>query len=322
MLNDKMNALTVLMVTGVLLFGYALLPAQEYKIGSDDVIGVTFWQQPELNTVVRVTQEGIVSLPVIGEMQAAGLTTGELSREILDKISFYNRNISQATVTVVEFNSQKVFIQGQILNPGKYAFEALPGVWDLLQEAGGPTESADLSRVELIRGSGKDAGKSQIIDLKRMREKGRLDELPQLRPGDAVNVPRLPLGIQADLFGGPAYAGKNVFYVYGEVAKPGMFPLEASLDVLEGVVLAGGPTNSANLKKVRVVVKGPGNSRVYTINMEEYTRQGTPRRFLLHPEDTIIVTEKRGNALGAIWSGIRDVVPFAGAIASIVLLAR
>jgi polysaccharide export outer membrane protein len=295
---------------------------QEYKIGTEDVLKVTFWQQPELNTVVKVTKEGKITLPVIGDVQASGLSTDELSRTILEKISFFNRNISQATITVLEYNSQKVFIQGQVLNPGKYTFEVIPDVWDLIREAGGPTESADLSRIEVIRGSGSEAGKSEVINLKRWQEKGELDKLPALKPGDVVDVPRLPLGIQADKISGPAYAGKNVFYVYGEVARPGMFPLETSIDVLEGLVLAGGPTPSANLKKVTVVVKSSGYSQVYTLNMQQYTRQGTPRRFILHPEDTIIVGGRKGSALTAIWHGVRDVIPFAGAIASIVLLGR
>ena len=82
-----------------------------YKIGLEDLIRITFWQQPELNTTARVTQDGKINLPVIGEVQAGGLTTEELSKTILEKISFYNRSISQATVTVIEYNSQKIFIR-------------------------------------------------------------------------------------------------------------------------------------------------------------------------------------------------------------------
>ena len=101
-----------------------------------------------------------------------------------------------------------------------------------------------------------------------------------------------------------------------------MFPLETTLDVLEGLILAGGPTPLANLQKVKVVVKSSANSQVFTLNMEEYTKQGTPRRFILHPEDTIIISARKGNIFGAIWGGVRDVMPFVGAIASLILLAR
>jgi hypothetical protein len=174
----------------------------------------------------------------------------------------------------------------------------------------------------VISGSGSQAGKSELVNLKRLQEKGELDKLPNLKPGVLVNVPRLPLGIQADNLTGPAYTGKNVFYVYGQVAKPGMFPLETTIDVLEGLVLAGGPTPNANLKNVKVVVKSAGNSQVYTLNVEKYTKQGTPKRFVLHPEDTIIIDAKKRNVLGSIWGGVRDVFPFVGAIASVILLAR
>jgi len=146
--------------------------------------------------------------------------------------------------------------------------------------------------------------------------------LPALQPADAVNIPRLPLGIQAGNFVSPTYTGKNVFYVYGEVAKPGMFPLETSLDVLEGLVLAGGPTGEANLKKVKVVVKSSTTSQVYTLNMEEYTKQGAPARFILHPEDTIIIGGKKKNVFGALWGGVKDLMPFVGAITGVIILAR
>lgn len=302
--------------------GNAADQAQSYRIGVDDVIKVAFWQQPDLNTVARVTQEGKVSLPVIGEVQASGLATEELANSILEKISFYNRNISQASVIVVEYNSQKVFVQGQVRNPGKYTFELIPNLLDLLREAGGPTEFADLTRVAVVRGSGKDAGKTEIINLKKLQEKAELDKLPRLKTGDTVNFPKLPLGIQGDNLPAEDYQGKKVFYVYGEVARPGMLPLETPLDVLEGLVLAGGPTSSANLKKVKVIVKGVDNSQVYTLNMEEYAKQGTPQRFVLHPEDTIVIPAKKRNVLGTIWGGVRDVIPFVGAIASVILLAR
>jgi hypothetical protein len=176
--------------------------------------------------------------------------------------------------------------------------------------------------VEVIKGSGSQAGKAELVNLKKLQEKRELDKLPNLSPGDLVNIPRLPLGIQADNITAPAYTGKNVFYVYGEVAKPGMFPLETTIDVLEGLVLAGGPTPRANLKNVKVVVKSSGNSQIYTLNMEKYTKEGTPKRFILHPEDTVILAAKKRNVLGTIWSGARDIFPFAGAIASIILLAR
>ena len=306
----------------ILLLLTSLSLAQEYKVGPEDVIRVTFWQQPELNTVAKVTQDGKISLPVIGEVQTSGLTTEELSNTILEKISFYNRNISQATVTVIEYNSLKVFIQGQVLNAGKYTFEVIPNVWDLIREAGGPSQSADLSRVEIIRGTGSESGKSEIVNLKRLQEKGELDKLPHLKPGDVVNIPRLPLGIQTDNLSGPAYTGKNVFYVYGEVARLGMLPFETTVDVLEGLILAGGPTPLANLQKVKVVVKSSANSQVFTLNMEEYTKQGTPRRFILHPEDTIIISARKSNIFGAIWGGFRDVIPLVGAVASLILLAR
>ena len=84
--------------------------AQEYIIGPDDVLNITFWQQSELNTTVRVTKNGTINMPVIGTITASGMTPTALANKIVDKISIFNRNISQASVVVTTYGSKSIYV--------------------------------------------------------------------------------------------------------------------------------------------------------------------------------------------------------------------
>lgn len=292
--------------------------AQEYTLGPEDVLNVSFWQQPDLNTVVKVRHDGKISLPVIGEIIAAGLTSAELSRKIVENISFYNKNISQATVVVLEYNSRKVFVQGQVNQPGKYSFEFIPDLWSVIQEAGGPTQAADLSAVRIIRG-GEEAGKTIRVNLAQMLEKGDLSKLPQLKIGDTVEIPRSILSFGAEGVA-PSFTGRKIYYIYGRIQRPGVFPLEEKVDLLDAIVLAGGPTPEADLKEVKVLIKGATYSSVVKVNLEDFSSSGRPSRFFLHPEDTIILPERKSSFLSRVWGFSRDLIPLTTAIISVYLL--
>ena len=111
--------------------------AQEYRLDKGDLITVTFWQQPDLNTQVRIDAEGKIDLPLVGRMPAAGMTVEQLSTRIAQKIAVYNNKITQASVTVNEYGSRKIFVTGAVTAPGKYTFEKIPTVWEAILEAGG-----------------------------------------------------------------------------------------------------------------------------------------------------------------------------------------
>ncbi len=319
MFREKKWVVAAIFMLGVWLSLGAAASAQEYRIGTEDVLNISFWQQPDLNSIIKVRQDGKVSLPVIGEITAAGLTPAELQKKIVEKISFYNKNISQATVVVAEYNSQKVFVQGQVYRPGKYSFESIPDLWGVITEAGGPAEGADLSNVKIIRG-GDEAGKTILVNLSQMLEKGDLTKLPKLKIGDTIEIPRSILS-----FGGergtavPSYTGRNVYYIYGQVARPGVFPLDQEVDLLDAIVLAGGPTPTANMKKVKVLIKGASYSSVVEVNLDDYSSKGRPSRLLLHPEDTIVIPA-RGGFLSRVWSFSRDLIPLSTAVISLYLL--
>ncbi len=301
------------------LFLWNLAVAQEYTIGAKDVLSITFWQQPELNSLVVVKQDGKITLPITGEVTTAGLTPSELSSKIVERISFYNKNISQATVVVTEYHSREVSVQGQVLQPGKYGFEKIPNMWEVIREAGGPTESADLSNVTVV-GGGEESGKMEKVNLEKYLKQGEFSKIPQLKPGDTVNIPRSNLGTASEISAPAGFQGRDIYYIYGQVGRPGVYPLDESVDLLDAVALAGGVTAGADMKRVKVIAKGERYSGVIDVDMDRYVNQGNLPRYMIRPEDTIIVPLRENRGFAKVWSITKDLIPLTGALTSLYLV--
>ena len=291
---------------------------REYTIGVEDVLSISFWQQPQLDVTVKVGENGNVSLPIIGEIEAAGLTKKQLAEEIVSKISLYDPTISQATVTVSEYNSRRVYVQGEVLHPGKYSFENIPDLWELLSEAGGPTEHADLSSVIIIRGGPE--GEIVTVDLDRCLRSGDLYQFPKLIPKDIINIPRSALSSTTSRAVPISLKKAKVYYLWGEVISPGAYPLDSQIDLTEAISLAGGPTSRANLKKVKIIKKGETEDTVITVNVDRYLKKGIPRGLIIDSDNIVIVPVKKPGALSKTWRVLRDMVTVAGAVAGIYLL--
>ena len=159
--------------------------ASEYKIGPEDVLEINFWQDPNLNSVVRV---GKISLDIVGQIEAAGKTTSKLQTDIIRQISRLNKRIFQAIVRVVEYNDQYVFVSGQVNDPGKKTFEEIPDLWTIINEVGGITEIRDLSRVTIIRG-GEKAGQVEVVNVAEAIAGGNLNKLPKIGRQDTIEIP-------------------------------------------------------------------------------------------------------------------------------------
>ena len=287
----------------------------EYIIGNDDVIRVSFWQQPDLNTISRVRQDGRISLPVVGDIQAAGLTIGELEENIVGEISIYNTVISQARVEVLEYNSQTVFITGEVYRPGKYTFEFIPNLWEVIREAGGPREGAMLNEVTIIRAQ-QGAGEKMTVNLAQALESGDFSPLPALKPGDTVIVP----GRSSETAGGTIdRLGRSVVFVYGQVVSPGVYPVEEQSTLLQVLTQAGGATEEADLRKVRVLIRQGEKSSVARVDVEQHIRQGDPPDFPLHAGDTVVVP-KRSGLWRNLWQGTSQFLAITSGVVGFIYL--
>jgi polysaccharide export outer membrane protein len=237
-------------------------------------------------------------------------------------MSIYNTPVSQATVTVLEFNSRSIVLTGQVQVPGTYRYEQMPDVWKAILDAGGPTPEADLARVSIVR---KEGGKSDVIsvDLYNIIKEGDLTRAPQLRAGDLINVPLSTFGTPLELSSGQTtVTGKNIFYIFGEVNEQGPRNLDNGMDVLDAIAVARGFTPEADLKNVRVIIKDQHYASVVKVNLEEYIKTGRPARMILHPEDTIIVPARSRGMFGSFVGTIASIAPVLGAAGTLILLIR
>lgn len=313
------HTITLLAIFMILVLGPAVSRA-EYTIGVDDVLEVVFWQAPELNQVVTVNADGMISLSVAGEITAAGLTPSELGRKVVEHVSRFNRSISQAVVTVKQYNSNTVFVEGEVRAPGRYAREVIPDLWAIIKEMGGVTEFGDLRNVKIIRGGQVDQGKVVTVDVLQAVTSKNIGGLPRVYPRDIIRIGRLPTGVPDGGIPAEVDTRRNIYYVTGAVARPGAYTLEPGMDLLEALAVAGGHGSAGDLKDIRISSKMDGYSNVYRINLERMLKRGDVPRYIVQPEDAIVVMERRSGLFGTGLAVLRDVLTLGGSITSFILL--
>jgi len=122
----------------------------DYKIGAQDVVRIDVWKEPEISRVTPVRPDGRISLPLLNDVQAAGLTPSQLAAQITESLKKYVTS-PQVTVIITTVNSQRVYILGEVTRPG--AFPMLPGetVMQALSSAGGFTPFAKRKSIYVLR---------------------------------------------------------------------------------------------------------------------------------------------------------------------------
>jgi len=268
--------------------------AGEYVIGPGDRLRVSVWRHPELDGAFIVRSNGTVTVPPVGEIMAQGLRPHELSRELMVRLRDYTRETTQVTVSVEQFNSRAVFLTGQIMSPGRYSFERIPDILQLLSQAGGPLPGADLTNVSIIRST--ETGPLVIsVNLAEYMRGERVDALPALQPGDTIEFP--------GMIGGSAAARAGLVYVMGEVNSPGAYPSSDGFDLLQAIAIAGGATRAARLEDVAVVMDGGGGQVVAMVDVERIVQNGATETFYLSPGDRVVVPGRESSLAAKVLGG-------------------
>ena len=159
----------------------------DYVIGPEDVLGVVFWREAEISGDVTVRPDGRITLPIIGEMMAAGLQPQELQQRVQQAVVKYLTDPNVAIV-VRAINSRKIFITGRVVNAGSYPLKGPLTAVQAIAVAGGLTDYADAKNITVLRIEG---GKTTSFKLN-YRDVARGKSLEQnipLKPGDTVLVP-------------------------------------------------------------------------------------------------------------------------------------
>jgi polysaccharide export outer membrane protein len=159
----------------------------EYVIGPEDVLGINFWRDTDMTGDVTVRPDGRITLPLIGDISAIGLTPGALKEQIT-KVAAKLIEDPSVTVVVRAINSRKVFITGEVTTPNAYPLSRELTVMQLITLAGGLSEYADKKKITILR---TESGKQQVFKFNYQDvSKGKnLAQNIVLKPGDTVVVP-------------------------------------------------------------------------------------------------------------------------------------
>src|SRR5881398_2604149 len=174
-------------VNSTTLSGQAEVP-KHVILASGDVVKLTFSSAPELNQSQKVRVDGKLSLPLIGEVDAAGKTVGQLQSDL---IQLYKSQLKTPEVTVsLETSVTTVVVSGAVSKPGKIVFERPTTVFQAIMEAGGPNEFGTLKHVRLVR-TVNGVQKSQVMNVHDTLI-GQGTKPFYVRDGDVIYVPQTP----------------------------------------------------------------------------------------------------------------------------------
>lgn len=159
----------------------------DYKIGPQDLLKIDVWKEDQLTRSVPVRPDGKITLPLLNDVQAAGLTPMELSRFIRDGLKKY-LNEPQVTVTVAEINSRRIYVTGEVVRPGAYSLLPDMTVLQALSTSGGFTQFARVKRIYVLRmENGKQV--KHLFDYKEAISGKKAQDNLVLQPGDVIVVP-------------------------------------------------------------------------------------------------------------------------------------
>jgi len=154
----------------------------DYVIGPDDVLGIQFWRDQDMSGDVTVRPDGMITLPLIRDMKAAGLRPEELRDQIVKAASKFIED-PNVTVIVRQINSRNVFVTGQVAHPGAYPVSGEMRVLQAISLAGGLTEYANGKKIRIIR-----EGKSFLFNYNDVLDGKKLEQNIVLKPGDTIAV--------------------------------------------------------------------------------------------------------------------------------------
>jgi polysaccharide biosynthesis/export protein len=158
----------------------------DYVIGADDTLHISVWKEPDLTETLPVRPDGKISMPLLGDVDAAGLTPSALGNSITERLKKYIAD-PRVTVVVTAMNSQRIFITGEVVHPGATALLPHMTVLQALASAGF-TQFANLKGIYLLRNEGGKQVKHPF-NYKEVVRGEHPEENIQLKPGDTLVVP-------------------------------------------------------------------------------------------------------------------------------------
>ncbi len=252
----------------ILLFSLALVcifaqpsSGQEYSIGAGDLLKITVYDNPDLTTEARVSNDGKITFPLIGEVQVSGSTASELEKRICQLLSDGFIVKPQVAVFIEEYKSKKVTVLGEVAKPGLVILRGKSTLLDVISDAGGITLNAgDSLTIQrkinsfALPNTGND-DVVVVVDLKKLFEEGDVRANVPVYDGDSIYVPKA-----------------SFVYVNGEVKNPGAYKITLGLTVLKSITLAGGFTPKASERRTKIIRKSGKEENTFTARMDDLVK--------------------------------------------------
>jgi len=264
---DRLLFRPVWVATAVTLLAFAIPGHADSReiLGAGDTLRITVFQNPDLTTEARISEQGTILFPLIGEVALGGQTPTASAARIASQLKQgdFLKN-PQVSVTVVQVRSRQVSVLGLVARPGRYALDDTSSkLTDMLALAGGIVPGGD----DTVTVMGNRGGKIQKveIDVPGMYRSGDLSSNIEVQNGDTIFVPRAP-----------------VFYIYGEVLRAGAYRLEPNATVMNALSLGGGLTPRGTERGLKI------NRRMPDGGMKKLDARPAD---LVQPDDVIYVPE-------------------------------
>jgi len=238
-------------------------------IGPGDEVEIAVYGAPDLSEHTRVSAGGNISMPLIGYVPIAGLSSSEAEGAIEAKLRQDNvLNDPQVSVYVKEYTSSGISVAGEVAKPGFYSALGPHRLFDVLQAAGGPTDKA-ANKVII---SHRDQNDATTLSISKNPAEMAASNV-ELKPGDTVVVPRA-----------------GIVYVLGEVTRPGGYVLNSTggITVLQVVAVAGGPTHVASAGKTKLLRRTENGFQEQQIDLKKLLR-GKAHDVSVRDEDILFI---------------------------------
>jgi polysaccharide export outer membrane protein len=211
----------------------------DYRLGAGDVVRIVVFQNPDFTTEARISESGLVSYPLIGNVELGGLTITTAEKKIASMLKeggFVQQ--PQVNIVLAQIRGSQVSVLGQVNRPGRFPLEVFnTHISDMLAIAGGIAGQGSDSIVLVGVRNGKNIRKEVDIVGLFLDEKREDDFL--VEGGDVIYVHRAPM-----------------FYIYGEVQRPGSYRLERNMTLMQALAQSGGPTLRGTQKDIKIFRRG------------------------------------------------------------------
>jgi polysaccharide export outer membrane protein len=259
----------------------------DYKVGPRDVLNISVFEEPDLSREdLRVSSQGMITMPLIGQVKVAGLSTRQI--ETLLQIRYRQEGIlkhPQISVHIKEFRGRWVLILGAVNQPGRHPMESNERLMEMLAKAGGIKFDAEgdiaANKIRILRTlppkhkGGKSKRVSMEIGLESMTKGDHPEYNLVMQHRDVIYVPEAPR-----------------FFITGEVRKPGYYKIkDRDISVVEAITMAGGLTRIAAGNRTRLVRVKDGKEVTLKVPVEDILDGDKSADVIVQPNDVIVVPQ-------------------------------